>query len=118
MTTDNLEYSQLVNLLKKSDPKDVYEELVKKEDRVLETIDRVINYSNEKEIKSQEFTSMSLNDIIHKTFWNWRLMINDMYGISTFQDLKKALLKDDRKIYLGILLVLVCVFLFFITIST
>lgn len=113
----NMEYKDLMNLLNKADPKDVYEELIKKEDNVLNTINRVVNHSNEKEIKMQEFTNMSLDDIIHKLFWNLRLITNELYSIKTVQDLGKSLLKDDRKIYIGIMMLLISLFLFFIIIS-
>ena len=117
MTGRNLEYSQLQELLKNSDPTSVYEELMKKESDVLKTINRVVNVSNEKEIKAKEFGNMSFNDLIHKLFWNLKLMSSEMYEARTVQDLHKIFLKDDRKMYSGIFLVVISIFIFFILIS-
>ena len=107
-------YNDLVRLLDRSDPQDIYEELMKKEERVLDTIDRVVNYSNEKQVKESEFLENSLNGIAHDFFWNMKLVMSDLYDVKTFQDLGRVLTKDDRKIYLGILAILVGLFLLFI----
>jgi hypothetical protein len=115
----NLEYAKLVELLNKSDNHEIYEELMKKEEKVLDTVNRVVNFSNEKEVKSHEFTSMSIDQIVHKFYWNMNKIFSDISSkkVSTIQDVGDILLKDDRKIYLGILLVLICIFLFFVLIS-
>lgn len=107
-------YKDLVKLLDQSDPQNIYEELIKKETRVLDTIDRVVNYSNEKQVKESEFLENSLNGIAHDFFWNMRLVMTELYDVKTFQDIVRVLTKDDRKIYLGILAILVGLFLFFI----
>jgi hypothetical protein len=92
---------------------------MKKEEKVLDTVNRVVNFSNEKEVKSHEFTSMSIDQIVHKFYWNMNKIFSDISSkkVSTIQDVGDILLKDDRKIYLGILLVLICIFLFFVLIS-
>ena len=81
---------------------------------MLDTIDRVVNYSNEKQVKESEFLENSLNGIAHDFFWNMRLVMTELYDVKTFQDIVRVLTKDDRKIYLGILAILVGLFLFFI----
>lgn len=113
-----MEYSQLQRLLKSSNPTEIYSELMGKEEHVLDTINRVVNQSNEKEIKGTEFLNLSLLEITQKLFWNMQLTLHELYEVRTFQDLKKVFLKDDRKIYIGIVLVLISMFLFFIMIST
>jgi hypothetical protein len=113
----NLEYSKLVDLLKKSDNREIYEELMKKEENVLDTINRVVNYSNEKEVKSKEFLNMSLDEIIHKFFWNIKLIFGELLSVKTVQDFSKIVYKDDRRIYIGLLLVIISIFLFFVIIS-
>ena len=117
MAEKHLSYKELVRLLKNSDPTTVYEELMTKEENVLRTIDRVINYSNEQELKHKEFTNQSIVDIIHNLFWNMQLMWSELYDVKTYQDFTKVMFKDDRKIYIGILMLVICVMLFFIMIS-
>jgi hypothetical protein len=114
---NTMEYSQLMELLKKSNRDEIYEELIKKEDHVLDTINRVVNYSNEKEAKTKEFLNMSLDKIIHTFFWNLKLMFDELSSVKSIQDFSKVFLRDDRKIYLGMLLVIISIFLFFILIS-
>lgn len=114
----HMEYSKLVSLLNQSDPHDIYEELMKKETHVLDTVNRVVNYSNEKQVKNSEFANTSINDIAHKLFWNIRLISMELFDVKNVQDLKRVLLKDDRKIYVGLTCVIISLFLFFIIIST
>jgi ferritin len=118
MTGEYIEYTKLIDLLNKSDPTEIYEELIKKEDKVLDTINRVVNVSNEKDTKSKEFLNLSFNDIIHKFFWNISLIFSEITHIQTIQDIPKVLFKNDRKIYVGLLLVLLSIFIFFIVISS
>lgn len=113
----NLEYDKLVRLLNSSDTSAVYEELIQKEQRVLDTVNRVVNYSNEKQVVASEFMNMSLDSIIHALFWNLRLVFRDVIGAKNAQDIWRTLTKDDRPIYFGILLVLLALFLFFVFIS-
>lgn len=115
---ENMDYTQLVHLLEKSDPADIYEQLIKKEDRVLDTINRTINYSNEKQLDASEVFNMSLHEIIRRFFWTLRTIFHDLFRVKTGQDLWQVMLKDDRKIYLGTLLLCVCIILFFISITT
>ena len=117
MAYQNLEYSKLVNLLKTTDQSQVYEELMKKEDRVLDTINRVVNFSNEKEIKASEFLNKSINEHAHHFFWTLQNIIADLSKVKNVQTLKKTLFKDDRQIYIGVLLVIIALFLFFVIIS-
>jgi hypothetical protein len=113
----NLEYSKLIDLLQKTDDREIYEELMKKEENVLDTVNRVVNYSNEKEVKSKEFMNMSLDQIIHKFFWNIKLIFSELLSAKTIQDASKVVLKEDRRIYIGLLLVIISIFLFFVIIS-
>jgi tetrahydromethanopterin S-methyltransferase subunit A len=117
MAYQNLEYSKLVNLLNKSDQSQVYEELMKKEDHVLDTINRVVNFSNEKEKKSSEFLNKSINEHVHHFFWTMNNILADLSKVKNIQNFRKVLFKDDRQIYIGILLVIIALFLFFVIIS-
>jgi hypothetical protein len=111
---DNINYKELLNLLNKSDPKDVYEELIKKEDKILDTINRVVNYSNEKELKDSEFMNKTITQHIYGLFWTIKGIMGEFYRIKTFQDAKQIFTKDDRIIYIGILLLCIAFFLFFV----
>lgn len=118
MAQRNLEYSKLVSLLESDDKREIYQELMSKEKHVLDTINRVVNVSNEQETASKEFGNLSLNEVLHNFLWHMQLTTQEMFQVKTIRDLKKVFTKDDRIIYIGMLFVLICVFLFFIMIST
>lgn len=111
---DNIDYKALLSLLKKSDPKEIYEELMKKEEKVLDTVNRVVNYSNEKELKETEFLNKTVAQHIYGLFWAMKGIISELYHIKTIQDVKKTLMRDDRIIYVGIMLLCIAFFLFFV----
>jgi hypothetical protein len=118
MAPANLEYSKLQALLKSDDKEEIYLQLMSKEKHVLDTINRVVDASNEKELTSKEFANLSLNEILHNFMWHMQLATQELLRAKTFRDFKKVFTKDDRLIYTGLFFVLVCVFLFFIMIST
>lgn len=118
MGHQNLEYSQLVDLLNKSRPQDVYEELMKKEEKVLDTINRVVNYSNERETVKSEYMNMSINEHVHTLFKVVKQVQNDLFKAKSLKDVSATMLADDNMFYIGCLLVFVAIFLFFIIIST
>jgi hypothetical protein len=105
-------------LLNKSEPSDVYEELMKKEQNVLKTVNRVVNYSNENEVLSKEYLNMSLQDHTYKLFVTLKGLLNELVRVRSSQDIFKALRKDDRLFYVGVLLIIIAVFIIFIIIST
>ena len=113
----NLEYAKLVKLLNGSDMSSAYTDLMQKEERVLDTINRVVNYSNEKQVKATEFMNMSLDGVLHAFFWNMRLLFGEILAAKNAQQLLKSLTKEDRAIYIGMLLVFVALFLFFVFVS-
>lgn len=111
---DNIDYQALLLLLKKSEPKDVYEELMKKEEKVLDTVNRVVNYSNEKELKESEFLNKTVAQHVSGLFWAMKGIMSELYRMKTIQDVKSTLTKDDRMIYIGIMLLCIAFFLFFV----
>jgi tetrahydromethanopterin S-methyltransferase subunit A len=118
---NNLEYSKLLKLLnsKTDDPSTVYEELIKKEDRVLDVVNRVVNYSNEKQVKSEEFMNLSLNHIVARLFTVIKAIMSEIMLVRNFNQFMDVVTKeDDRKIYVGLFFIILAVFIFFIVISS
>jgi tetrahydromethanopterin S-methyltransferase subunit A len=118
---NNLEYSKLLKLLnsKTDDPSTVYEELIKKEDRVLDVVNRVVNYSNEKQVKSEEFMNLSLNHIVARLFTVIKAIMSEIMLVRNFNQFMDVVTKeDDRKIYVGLIFIILAVFIFFIVISS
>lgn len=112
------EYKNLLNLLEKSDVSTVYEELIKKEENVLHTINRVANLKATEDQKKTDFLSMPMHQIILKLYATLKAIHHELLRVKSVKQVPKIFLKDDRKIYLGIMLVILALFLFFICIST
>jgi hypothetical protein len=115
--SENMDYRQLLELLKKSDPKEIYEKLMEKEENVLDVVNRVVNVSNEKEIVGKEFMNKSLNDHVYGFFWTIKTLMSDLKKTRTLQGILRELQKDERPIYIGVLLILTALFLFFVLCS-
>lgn len=118
MPVQNLEYNKLVTLLKSTNTEDIYEELLKKEDKVLDTVNRVVNYSNAEEVRQTEFENMSMNELTHNMFWTLQKIGREAWDIKTIQDVYRVMFTGERKFYLGVVVVMVSLFLFFVIIST
>jgi uncharacterized membrane protein YgcG len=112
------EYDNLLELLNKSDKETVYEKLLGKEEKVLDTVNRIIDHSNAQELKQKEFLNTPIKDIIRNLFLRMSSIILELQKASTFQDVKAIISKHDRQIYIGLFLIIVSVFLFFIAVSS
>jgi hypothetical protein len=108
------EYKALVDILDKSELDDTYKDLMKKEDRVLDTVNSVVNHYKEKRSDKKQFVNMSLYEIYNLLFLEVPLMMIEMYKVETFEDFIVLFTKNNRLVYIGIILVILSTFLFFI----
>ncbi len=111
------EYKSLVNLIESEDIYNKYENLMKKEEKVLDTVNHVIKNIKTKESEEKQIIHMSLYQIYNNMFLEIPKIINELYKINNIDDIITILTKNNRLIYLGIILVLISIFLFFIEIS-
>lgn len=108
------DYKSLVDILDKGDMDETYKELIKKEDKVLDTVNAVVNHYTDKKYKKNMFLHTSLNELYHLFFLEWPMMVRDVSKAKTMNDYLKAFLINNRPLYIGIMCVLMGVFLFFI----
>lgn len=108
------EYKSLVDILDKSELDETYKELMKKEDKVLDTVNAVVNHYKEKQYKKKQFINMSIYEIYNLFFVEWPLIMIDLHKVKKFEDIIPLILKGYRPIYIGILLVLISFILFFL----
>ena len=113
-----MDYNNFKKLLDKSNPDHLYEELMKKEERLLQTMNRVVDYSNKKELESKEFVNMPVKDASSNFMLGVIAMINDLTKVKDGQQLMQIVMTTERIIYIGIILVIISMFLFFIQSST
>ncbi len=118
MESGFMDYNEFKNLLQESEPTHLYEELIKKEDRVLKTVNRVVDYSNRKELESKEFINMSVGGATVGFLQAMVDIVQDLTKAKDAAQFASALYKGDRVIYIGILVVLISLFLFFVESSS
>ena len=97
---------------------DAYTKLVKKEARVLKTVDRVVNKARAHAVDERTFLNLSLTDVTINTMQQLQLMFDDALRVRAPADFKRVLWDGDRKIYVGLVLVLASFLLFFTHITS
>lgn len=111
---DYSEYTSLVDVLEKTELDDSYKELMKKETKVLDTINNVIEQKKTTINRRGEFLHMSLTEIYTLMFLELPQLFKELNTVSSLDDVMKAIFKGHRIIYIGIFMVLGGVFLFFL----
>lgn len=118
-TSTFMEYDQLKQLLDNTPPYHLYEELMSKEEKVLETINRVANIK-EKDADAgvlKEYSGMPILDVIRNVATTNYDMFNDLMAAPTMRHFFSTF--DARRIVdVGITVVAIAIFLFFINISS
>lgn len=111
-----MEYNEILKMV--SDPsnqkEDVYTALVTKEEQVLNTINRMVE--KEKKESNNLFMHNSLFEIITAFALTWKRIYQEIV-IFKQRDILTLFYHGERKIYLGIMIVLVSLLLYFIDIS-
>jgi tetrahydromethanopterin S-methyltransferase subunit A len=118
MESGFMDYNEFKNLLDKSEPTNLYEELIQKEDRVLKTVNRVVDYSNRKDLESKEFINMSVGNATVGFLQTMVDIVQDLTKAKDAMQFVTVLYKGDRVVYIGILVVLISLFLFFVQSSS
>ena len=116
------EYENVLKLVeeKEGNKATIYQQLMEKEDKVLDVLNRMVEKDAKKSDKMLFFYNQSLIDITMKFSNNMVNIFEELFierQFKSFNELQHILLDGDRKIYMGILVVLVGIFLFFVDIS-
>ncbi len=96
----------------------IYNEILNREKDMKGLIEKVVEYKNKEKLSAQ-FTQKSIADVSNKLF----KVLNDILEESTndnnisFKKIKEAVNKEDRRIYLGLFLVIMAVSLLLIEVS-
>ena len=90
-----------------------WKELVDKEERVLRTVDRVVNDSRDQALKGTSLMHMSLASAFRAFTAALPVMLQDALDSRTPADVATALLSKERKIWAGLLLIVAAAFVFF-----
>jgi hypothetical protein len=108
------DYKSLVNTLEQSNHDNTYQDVMSKEGKALDTMNRVIKYYRDSDVKEFEFINNTISQVVYKFFNIWIDMFND---IMNNKNIIETISKDDRLVYIGITSIFISVFLYYVEIS-
>jgi hypothetical protein len=111
---DYSEYTSLIESLEKSEVDDTYKDLMKKETSVLETVNNIVQHERTKVTKRRQFLHMSIHEIYTMLFLEIPQITKELERARSVEDVMKVFFKGHRIIYIGLILVFVSIFLFFV----
>ena len=127
--SDNTNYNELRDLVTSPNNKDVYTELMNKENYVLGTINKIADNENKKKNTYKKIYNLTLREILVNLLKVIVDIINEMSIIlidpvnkngtvmSTIMKLRKTLTKTDRLIYVGLFFIIISILIYFIDIT-
>jgi len=115
------EYQKFSELLENNEysPEDIYIELMKKEGNVLKVINRITKTKQEEDIEKIDLMKLPLESIIFNLINTLRSIFHELVLLMTtnefsFQHFKNIFTSYDRLFYVGIFIIIVTMFYFFI----
>lgn len=111
------EYKELIDVLNDSDRTNTYEELMKKEDKVLSNVNAIVKNYKDREHNDTQFVNWSVHKVFNKLFTEITLIMYEIYNIKTVNDLSRLFSSSTRLLLIGIFMIIIAIFLFFIEIS-
>lgn len=114
---DYAKYEDVVDILSKSNHDSSYQELMGKEQNVLDTVNAVVKNYRDRHINNKEFINRSIMENISRFWMDMNLMIKELLDIVSFNDVPKILSKGERIIYFGCICIFLAVIFFFLEIS-
>lgn len=117
INNDLQNYTDLLRLLEnnETDKRDVYNKLLEKEEKVLDIMSRVSTQEQQKNMFQNMFLNLSLYDIMARFAFTWQNIFTETVIDHRFDELPFILFQNDRKLYVGIMIVFISIFLYFVT---
>lgn len=105
------EYQELIDMIQKRgrNGENFYTDLMNKEERVLSTVDRVVNDARLQKSSEKSFLHMSIFENVMTTSNTLRAIFSDLMNTKSVSDIHKPFVKKDRLLYLGVALVVLAV---------
>lgn len=111
------EYKDVLDILERSNHDNTYQDLVKKEDKVLDTVNTVAKTYKDKNLSDKQFLNRSITENISRFWLDMNLMSKELFDIVEVSQIPKILTKGERIIYIGLICISLAVILFFVEIS-
>lgn len=93
----------------RASPSEVYQSLINRETRSLDTVDRVVNDARKTALASTQLIDMPVRALAVRAMSAAKSIMDDLVVASDFDDIQKALLLGDRKVFLGAVLIVVAI---------
>ena len=84
---------------------DVYQALMSKERRVLDTVDRVVNDSHHRDVDTRSLWEIPLHELVMRVAVAFRSVIEDLMTATSVEDALAAVAAPERRTYIGVGLV-------------
>jgi hypothetical protein len=110
------DYKSLIDTLEQSNQDNTYQILMNKEDKVLDTMNRVIKYYKDEDAKEKEFINYTISQVVYKFFNVWIEIFNEIIN-KNGSNIIEILIKDDRLIYIGVMFIFISIILYYVEIS-
>jgi hypothetical protein len=111
------EYKDVLEILERTNHDTTYQDLVKKEGKVLDTVNAVVKSYRDQNIRNIEFVNRPVAENISRFWLDMNLMIKELFDIVDLSDIPKIFTKGERVIYIGFLCIAIAIILFFVEIS-
>lgn len=111
---DYSDYNSIIDVLEKADLDNTYKELISKENKVLDTVNNLVRHKEKLSSERKQFIHMSLYEIYNLLFLELPKMGKELEKTKNLEEMMQVFFKGHRVIYIGIIMVLISIFLFFV----
>lgn len=111
------EYKDVVDILSRTNHENSYSDLMKKETKVLDTVNTVVKSYKDRQISDKELINRPVAENISRFWLDMNLMIKELLDLKGTSSIPTILTKGDRVIYIGLILISFSIILFFVEIS-
>jgi hypothetical protein len=109
------EYKEILDIVQRTNVEDSYQDLMGKETKVLDTVNKVVKFHRDEDIKSGEFIYQDMTTTFTRFFDVWKEIIDDYTVVGNKnKSMIEIFTSGDRPIYVGISLMIVGLILFFV----
>jgi hypothetical protein len=108
------EYKEVLNILKRDNVENSYEDIMKKENKALDTINTVVKYYRDTDIKDSQVINQDIHTIVKRFFDTWNNILKDITTPNKSFDFLTIITKEDRLIFIGLTFIVIAFILFFL----
>jgi hypothetical protein len=113
------EYKTLIDTLEQSNHDLTYQEVMKKESKVLDTINKSIQVFNDQTQKQKQFINKPVSEIVFNFFNTWIEIIQEITTkADSITSLINILNTKDRLVYIGVSLIVLSIIFFYMEITS